>query len=334
MKSLMRSLMKSSGPLVFAAGVLVSTCQARAADYPSAPIKLVVGFAPGGASDTGARLVAEKLALALKQPVVVENRPGATGVIAAQTVAKGPPDGYTLLWGTGELVTNTVTKKASEIHYDVLKDFVPIAQVANVKFVLVVAAQSPIASAKDLVARAKAKPDSLTYASFGIGGANHLLTGLFLADVGASAIHVPYKGSQLAIAGLEGGEVDFSFETLGTVLPQIQAGKVRALATPSARRLSELPEVATLRELGFADGKLARLPNWMGLFAPAGTPAPVIATVSSALTQVLADPELRRRFNERGLDVVASQPDAFKKTVEDEMSSLPGAIKEAGITLD
>ncbi len=303
---------------------------ALAGAYPDTSIRLVVAFPPGGGTDGAARLVGEKLAAEIGQAVVVENRAGAGGVIGAQSVARARPDGYTLLFGTGaELLVNPATRKAAP--YDPLRDFAPVAEVGSVAFALVVPAASPLRSLPDLVAAAKARPGSLNYASFGVGSTNHLIGELFLHAAGVAATHVPFQGSQQAMASLLAGDVDFAFDTAAVVLPQIRAGKLRALATPSPRRLAALPDVPTLQELGYAG---LAIEGWMGVFAPAGTPAEAVKTLAAALDKVLRAPELQARLDGRGVAVSAADGAQFARKLQAEFTTWQHVARQAKISLD
>ncbi|MEO8059327.1 MAG: tripartite tricarboxylate transporter substrate binding protein [Burkholderiales bacterium] len=303
---------------------------AAAADYPSGPLRLVVGFAPGGGTDGAARLIADKLGPELGQTVVIENRVGAGGTIGAQSVARATPDGYTLFFGTGaELVINPLTRKSAP--YDLLKDFIPVAEVGAVTFVLVVPAASPADSVQGLVAAAQARPHGLQFASFGVGSTNHLIGEMFLQATGMKAVHVPYKGSQPAMLALLAGDIDFTFETTAVALPLIKAGKLKALATPSPQRLKDLPSVPTLQEAGFKD-LLAE--GWMGVFAPVGTPPAIVQRVNEALAKVLRLPEIHDKLTERGVKVAVSTSDEYKRKLAGEMDKWRRVIKDAGITLN
>ncbi|WP_332745395.1 Bug family tripartite tricarboxylate transporter substrate binding protein [Hydrogenophaga sp.] len=303
---------------------------ATADEYPNATVRLVVAFPPGGGTDGAARLLAEKLGPELGQAIVVDNRAGAGGTIGAQSVARARPDGYTLLLGTGaELLINPVTRKSAP--YELLKDFVPITEVGGVTFVLVVPANSPAGSVQDLVAHAKSMPGKLNFSSFGMGSTNHLVGELFLSATGTKATHVPYQGSQQAMTALLSGEVDFAFETAAVALPQIKAGKLKALATPSPQRLKDLPDVPTLQEVGYKD---LVAEGWMGVFAPAGTPAPVIQKLGQALVKVIRQPDVDARLTSRGVLVTASDTDAFRKKLAVEFDKWRRVAKDANVSLD
>jgi tripartite-type tricarboxylate transporter receptor subunit TctC len=322
-------LLKHLSLLLVCASALVPGL-ASAADYPTGPVRMVVGFPPGGGTDGAARIVADKLALELGQPIVVDNRAGAGGTIGAQSVARAAPDGHTLFFGTGaELLINPVTRKTAP--YDVLKDFAPITEVGGVTFVLAVPAASPASNVQALVALAGARPGKLNFSSFGIGSTNHLMGELFLSSTGTKATHVPYQGSGQAMTALLSGEVDFAFETLAVALPQIRAGKLRALATPSSRRLKELPDVPTLQEAGFKD---LVAEGWMGVFAPSGTPPAILQRLNQALVKVLLMPEVSARLTERGVIVVASPADDYRRKLASELDKWRRVARESGVSLD
>lgn len=303
---------------------------AAADDYPNTTVRLVVAFPPGGGTDGAARLLAEKLGPELGQPIVVDNRAGAGGTIGAQSVARAKPDGYTLMLGTGaELLINPVTRKTAP--YELLKDFVPIVEVGGVTFVLVVPASSPSNTLQDLVSRAKSSPGKLNFSSFGLGSTNHLIGELFLSATGTKATHIPYQGSQQAMTALLSGEVDFAFETAAVALPQIKAGKLKALATPSQNRLKDLPDIPTLPEAGYKD---LVAEGWMGVFAPAGTPAPVIQKLGQVLVKVIRQPDVDARLTARGVLVSASDSETFRKKLAVETDKWRRVAREANVSLD
>ncbi|MEO8296975.1 MAG: tripartite tricarboxylate transporter substrate binding protein [Burkholderiales bacterium] len=326
MKNLLR---KTSMALGLTLGLLLSSQALAAGEYPSGPIKLVVAFAPGGGTDGAARILAERLGPELGQTIVVENRAGAGGAIGAQSVARAAPDGYTLFFGTGaELIIGPLTRKSAP--YDVLKDFIPVSEVGGVTFVLASPASSPADSVARLVAQTAARPGDLRFSSFGVGSTNHLLAELFLSSTGVKASHIPYKGSQPAMMALLGGEVDFAFETAAVALPQIRAGKLRALATPSPQRLRELPNVPTLQELGYRD---LVAEGWMGLLAPAGTPAEVVQRLNRVMTQVLQMPDVNERLTERGVKVTTSSPQVWQRKLAAEKDKWQRVVREANVSL-
>jgi tripartite-type tricarboxylate transporter receptor subunit TctC len=294
-----------------------------------ATLRLVVGFAPGGGTDGAARLVADKLAQDLGQGVVVENRTGAGGTIGAQSVMRSAADGQTLFFGTGaEMLINPTTRKAPP--YDVMKDFVPVVEVGAVTFALVVPATAKAQNLPALVAEAKAAQGRLSYASFGVGSTNHLLGEWFLGAAGATATHVPYQGSALAMTALLGGQVDFVFETVAVALPQIRAGKLRALATPSPQRLRELPEVPTLQESGYA-GLVAE--GWMGVFAPTGTPQAAVQRINAAVNRVLQREDVAAALTSRGVRTAGGSAEDFRQKLAQEQQRWRRVVREASIEL-
>jgi tripartite-type tricarboxylate transporter receptor subunit TctC len=294
-----------------------------------APLRLVVGFAPGGGTDGAARLVADKLASELGQGVIVENRAGAGGTIGALSVMRAPADGQTVFFGTGaEMLINPITRKTPP--YDVLKDFVPVVDVGGVSFVLIVPAESPVASLRSLVDKARAAPGQLNFASFGVGSTNHLLGELFLSAGGAMATHVPYQGSAPAMTALLGGQVDFAFETLAVALPHIRSGKLRALATPSPQRLRDLADVPTLEESGFPG---LAVEGWMGVFAPPSTPAAAVQRINAAMNRVLQRSDIAAAFIDRGVRTAGGTPDEFRHRLAQESQRWRRVVRDAHIEL-
>jgi tripartite-type tricarboxylate transporter receptor subunit TctC len=312
-------------------GCLISACVfAQGTDYPRAPVKIVVGFAAGGGTDIAARIIAEKLAPELGQGIVIENRAGAGGTIAAQAVSKAKADGYTLLFGSGaEMVINPVTRKVAQ--YSVLKDFEPVGEVGAVAFALVVPAASPATDVQSLVSLVRTRAGTTNFSSFGIGSTNHLIGELFIQKAGVKATHVPYQGSAPAMTALLAGEIDFSFETASVALPQVKAGKIRALATPSRIRLKELQDVPTLHEAGVRDF-IAE--GWLGLFAPAGTPQPAVQRLNQALVKVLAMPDVVGKLTERGITMAPGTPEAFRAKLGAEVDKWSTVARQSGIALD
>lgn len=300
------------------AAVLVQPAAASdaAADYPSKPVRLVVGFVPGGGTDASARVVARYLSEELGRQIIVENKPGASGLIASDMVAKADPDGYTLL-----LANMQATVSAPYVlpaSFDPVKDFAPVRYIGAVPNVLVVNPEkNDFASVRDLVGAVRKEPGRYTYASSGMGSPQHLSAAKFSQVQQLSMEHVPYKGSGQAIADLLGGQVDMNFDTLPGVIGQIQAGKLRPLAVTSAARNPRLPDVPTLAELGVEGVDVVQ---WYAVLAPDGVPEPVLAKLDAALSKVLADPEARARLAEQGLDVGGGpeSPAAFRDYIASE----------------
>jgi tripartite-type tricarboxylate transporter receptor subunit TctC len=295
---------------------------------PSA-VRLVVGFAPGGGTDGAARLVADKLTQELGQRVIVENRAGAGGTIGALSVMRAAPDGQTLFFGTGaEMLINPITRKAPP--YDLLKDFVPVIDVGGVTFVLVVPTASALETLPALVAKAKSTPGRLAYASFGVGSTNHLLGEWLLSAAGVTATHVPYQGSAPAMTALLGAQVDFAFETVAVALPQIRAGKLRALATPSPQRLRDLADVPTMQEAGFT-GFIAE--GWMGVFAPPGTPPESVKRINAAVHRVLLRDDIASALVDRGVRTAGGTPDDFRQKLSQDLQRWRRVVRDANIEL-
>lgn len=294
-----------------------------------ATVRLVVGFAPGGGTDGAARLVADKLTQELGQRVIVENRAGAGGTIGALSVMRANPDGQTLFFGTGaEMLINPITRKAPP--YELLKDFVPIVDVGAVTFVLVVPAASSLETLPALLMQARSAAGRLSFASFGVGSTNHLLGEWLLSAAGATATHVPYQGSAPAMTALLGGQVDFAFETVAVALPQIRAGKLRALATPSPQRLRDLVNVPTMQEAGFS-GFVAE--GWMGVFAPPGTPPEAVRRINAAVNQVLLRDDVAAALVDRGVRTAGGTPEDFRQKLSQDLQRWRRVVRDASIEL-
>ncbi len=296
------------------------------AAYPDKPIRIVLGFPGGGGSDVLLRSITPGLADALGQTVIVDNRPGAGGNLAMEAVARAEPDGYTLLMGSPGLATNPFLYK--NLAFDPLKDFAPIGMVGSVQNVLVVRPSLPVDSVADLVRYAKAHPGVLNVASSGTGTSLHLAAELFKRDADVNIVHVPYKGGAPAMTDLLGGRVDMMFNVLPNALPQIKAGKLKALAVTGAERAPTLADVPTMQEAGI---KGYTATTWNGLLAPAGTPPDIVNKLNAALHKVLSAPETRKRFDEMGQDVVMDTPAQFAQTIKDETAKWKAVIQEGGI---
>lgn len=319
-----RTLLTASALL--AAAALPSTVRAQA--WPGKPIRLVVPFVPGGSTDLLARRIGEKLSAALEQPVIVENRGGAGGTTGTDSVAKSPADGYTLLFG----VTGTNAISATlypKLPYDPVRDFAPITLVVSAPLVIVVNATSPLRDLGELAAFAKANPGKLTHGSPGNGTSMHLTGEMFALASGTRLVHVPYRGSAPAMQDLIGGQIDLMFGDLLVVSPMVSAGKLRALAVTSAQRHPMYPNVPTVAESGFAGFEAL---SWQGVFAPAGTPAPVVSRLSTELGRILTSPDLKEYFASRGFIVEARSPEATGRFVQDEVDKWGRIVKASGAT--
>jgi len=298
-----------------------------AQDYPLKPVRVVVGFAPGGPADLVVRPVAQKLHEMLGQPFVVDYRAGANGVIGSELVAKSPPDGYTLLATTSGLTINPNT--FAKLPFDTVKDFAPISLTANSDIAFMVNPVVPARTLKAFIAVAKARKNALTYGSSGTGGSLHLGGEMLKLASGIDMLHVPYKGASLAMADVIGGHVDVMFISVPPAIPQVKAGKLRALATASAKRARGLPEVPTFAELGYADFEVdARY----GLVAPAATPRDIVAKLSAAVAKAAQSSELKERYAGLGLEAISSTPDQFAETIRRDIAKWRKVVAAAKIT--
>jgi len=315
--------------LVAVCVLLASSAIALAqADYPSRPLRLVVTVPPGGAADFIARLVGGKLGDALGQPVLVENRGGAGGTIAADSVAKAAPDGYTLLQNS--ITTHGVGPHLySKLPYDPVKDFSAVSGLALLPLVMAVNADLPVKTVDDVVALAKKQ--NLNFASSGNGGAPHMAAELFKSVTGAPITHVPYKGSGPAVADLVGGRVQIMFDAAPSLIAHVRAGKLRVLAAASAERNRVLPEVPTFAELGHPRVAVSL---WYGLLAPAATPPAIVARLNSEVTKVLQSADVRERLAAQGAEPMPGTPQAFATFMREEMAKWAPVVKQAGVKLD
>ncbi|HRH86940.1 MAG TPA: tripartite tricarboxylate transporter substrate binding protein [Rubrivivax sp.] len=296
------------------------------AAYPERPIRLVLPFGPGSATDTLMRLVAEPLAAALGQSVVIDNRPGALTTLALDLVAKSAPDGYTLVAATNSIVANPAGVQRN-VPFDPFRDFTPITRVAVTTYVLVVAADKQWKTVGELIEYARANPGKLNYGSGNLGGV--LYGGMFARSIGVAMTHVPYKSTPPALVDLIGGQVDLMFTDIVTAAAQVKGGKVRALLATAPQRTTLFPEVPTIAEAGLHG--IADMPAWFGLFGPAGLPAEAVERLSREVTKVLNQPELRARLLALGLEATPSTPQALAAFAREQSQSYVRLIKEFGI---
>ena len=325
--------MKSRRPanwLCAFASMAAIAVSAQAADYPEKPIRLLVPAAPGGGADFVARILGVKLTEALGQAVVVENRAGASGTIAADNAAKSAADGYTLLMGqsTSVVIAPHLYKK---LGYDTLRDLAPVTLVAQVPNILVVHPSVPARTVSEFIALARAQPELLNYGSSGNGAPSHLAGEMFKSATGVKMVHVPYKGAGLAVNGLIAGEIQVMFAPIVAVLPQVKAGRLRALAVTSATRSAAAPELPTLAEAGLPGYEIS---SWFGLFAPANTPAPVIERLYRETAKALQSPDVRERFAREGAEPVGSSPADFTGYVRAEYAKYARIVRDSGIKAD
>ena len=294
-------------------------------DYPSRPIKLVVPYAAGGGTDTAARAMSQRLGELLGQPVVVENKPGASTITGTQFVAKAAPDGYTLLMGTANLATNVALYK--QLPYDALKDLAPVSLVTRVPVFAFANAKSSVKSLNDLVAQSKSTQGGLSYATAGNGSAPHLAGELFKLESKSQLEHIPYKGSAEAVTALVGNQVPASFDNLAPVLAHVKAGTVVPLAIAMPERSSIAPNVPTFKELGYP----MEAYSWWGVLAPAGTPPAIVERLNKEIRKTLQMAQLRDKLGEQGIETVSSSPAEFGAHIRAETDKWVRVVKAANI---
>jgi len=304
----------------------LSAAPARTQDYPNRPVHILVGFAPGSVADLSARVLASRLGQVLGQQFIVENKTGAGSAVAAEAGARAPKDGYTLFLGSSATLTNQAISASPG--FDMAKDFTPIALVTEVKVMLVVHPSTGVKSVKELIALAKAKQGNLLYASVGAGSAPHLAAELFDARAGVKMIHVPYQGSPQALTDLIAGRTLVMFCPAPTAVPQVEAGKIVALATAAATRASNAPDVPTMAEAGMPDFETG---IWFGLMAPVGTPRAIIDKLARAVPQAMDASEAAIALRSQGLERLAGGPDAFAHYIVTETAKWNEAARAAGL---
>ena len=303
---------------------------AQSPTYPSKPVLLITPVVPGSPPDVAARLISERLAPALGQPVVVENRLGGRETIGVAAIAKAAPDGYTL--GMISLPQAVVPSLVSEMPYDTKRDLAPVAQIVWTPTVLVVRGESSLRSLQDLIAMAKASPGRLTFSSGGNGTPPHLAGALLMMHARVDLQHVPYSGAAAGVAAVLGGQVDMGFPGVAAVAGHVRSGRLRALASTGSERSVALPDVPTMAELGFRGAEVI---NWIGVVAPAATPRGIIAQLAGELRKVVAQPDVGNRFASLGLEpVLDSNPEAFGGLIQSELAKWAKVVREAGIRVD
>ena len=314
--------------MLLAVLLLCFSLNSNAQTWPTKPLRYIVPFPPGAFNDSLARIMASELPKALGQPVLVENRPGGNTIIGTEAAAKSPPDGYTLF---GAALPFAVIQSLYKTSFDVTRDFAPITLAGTTPNLLVANPNVPINSVKELIAAAKAKPGGLNYASTGNGTSNHLSFELFKSMTGTSITHVPYKGSAPAVTDLIGGQVQLMFDNTPNVLPQVKAGKLKAIAVSSTKRSSLAPEVPTVDESGVPGYEVN---VWFGILAPAGTPREIIARLNTEMVKIMRTPEIADRFAKAGVDVVASSPESFSDFLKSEVARWAKVVQDANIKAD
>lgn len=307
------------------AAALLVAAAAHAQSYPERPVRIVVGFPPGGSSDTVARVVAQHLAPLLGQPVVVENKPGAGGVIGSDTVAKAPPDGYTLLLATAG--HSTAAAMVQKLPFDAINDFAWISTVTTYPFAFATSAESQIKSLPDLIQKAKAAPGKITYSSAGVGTSHHLLGEWLSSLAGIELNHIPFKGGTSPLTEVLAGRVDVMVETMTLVLPHIKSGKLRGLAVSSPEPKTYLPDVPPASKT--VPGLVFQ--SWLGIAGPAGMPTPVVQRLNSDLRKALAAPEVHQRLAALGGGAAPSSPDEMRRQVQDEIERWTKLVVARGI---
>ncbi len=305
-------------------GVL-SAAPSAAADYPTKPIRMLTGFIAGGGSDIAARSVAVKLSEMFGHSVVVDNRPGATGAIASEMVAKAQPDGYTVMMlAVAQLVASAFDEKLS---YDIERDFAGVSYVARNPYLMAVSLGLPVRTVREFIDLAKAQPGKLNYGSSGIGGSNHVVTEVFNAAAGIKVAHVPYKGPPQALADLAGGQLQLTFASITSGLPLARAGKIRVLGVTSLTRSRVVPDVPTVAET--LPG--LELIGWYGVVAPKRTPTAIVDRLSRTIAEALRSPDVKERLMSDGSETVGSTPVAFEQHMRNEVARFRKVIREAGI---
>jgi tripartite-type tricarboxylate transporter receptor subunit TctC len=326
----MSTIHRRAALAALAVSLLALPFGALAQSYPDKPIHLVVPFPPGGGGDTLARLVMQRASKELGQPIVFDNRPGAGGNLGAQFVAKSPADGYTLLYGTNG--THGINKWLYKtIGYDPQRDFATVGQLTRIAAMMVTRADFPATSMAEMLRMAKAQPGKYTFGSAGNGTTSHLSMEILKQSAGLDLQHVPYRGGAQALTDLMGGRIDMMLDVMPNVAPHAKAGRVRALAVSTARRLDSHPGVPTIAESG-ANG--FNVFAWDGIYAPAGTPRPIIDRLNAAIHKALADPELRRTLVERGAEPTPGTPEEHAAFVATELRMWESAVRKSGAQID
>ena len=315
--------------MAFSVVVLPALIGSAVAAYPDKPIKMMVGYAPGSSTDIVGRMIANDLSLALKQPVIVENRGGAAGSLAADAVAKSAPDGYTILFAQNGLAINVAANP--KLPFNGQKDLLPVVGVAATPHILIVNNNSKAKNVAELMAMLKADPGKLSFGSSGIGNSDHMAGELFLATTGLQAIHIPYKGGSPAATDVVGGQIDFYFAGMPVGLPLYKGDKVRALAVTSKNRFSGASELPTMQEAGV---KAYEMALWQGVFVPAGTPTAIVQTLNNTILKILDTPEMKERFVKAGVQVAPLNTQQFTDLYNSDIARWKVVIEKAKIKLD
>lgn len=316
---------------LLAALCAAGAAQAQSPAWPSAkPIRMVVPLAAGSAVDNAARIVAQKMAQNMGQSIVIDNKPGAAGLIGAGEVAKAAPDGYTL-GGFNDSIMTMLPNMHAKMPWDILKDFEPVSLVATVEWGLVVPTEAPLKSAADLLAAARKDPGKINYSSGGNGSPQHIAMALFASQAGVQMKHVPYKGATQAAMGVAGKEVDAAFQGIATVSSLVKGGKVRLIGVTTPRRMPQFPDVPTVSESGMPGFEFN---SWFAMMAPAGTPRPILNALAAEVQKALADPEVREKLNAQGLTPRGTTPDELGTAMRAQLAKYGALIKANNITAE
>jgi tripartite-type tricarboxylate transporter receptor subunit TctC len=300
------------------------------APYPDKPIRLVVPFPPWSGTDIVGRLLAQEMSIAWSQPIIVDNRPGASTIVGTEIVAKSPPDGYTIVMASNNHAMNP-SLFATSLPFDPLKDFTAVAQVAILPFILVVNPQLPVKNFDELLALARHKPHEITYASTGNGTPPHVAGEMLKRVANVDLIHIPYKGSATAVADVVSGQVSMMFINVPSAMSLVRAGKLRALAVGTSKRIDMLPDLPTISELGFPGFDVSL---WMGLLAPAGTPAAIVDKLAQETSRILDEPTMRAKLAEQGAEPAYRSPAAFSAFIADEMKRFSQIVDDIKLRVD
>jgi tripartite-type tricarboxylate transporter receptor subunit TctC len=309
---------------------VIGAAPASAQTYPTKPIHIIVPYAPGGITDIAARIIGAKLTEAWGQQVVVENKPGGNGFIGMTAGAKAAPDGYTLTMATvGDIAINPAMFKT--MPFDMQRDFTPIAQVSDAPMVLAANANTPYKTVADVIAAAKAQPGRISVATPGNGSVNQIVLEWMALNTGTKFQHIPYKGGAPAIVDLVAGQIPIMFDNVPPLLPHVRAGRIKPLAVTSLQRISVLPDVPTLHELGLKDFDAV---GWNGLLAPAGTPREIVSRLHAEVVKVLRTPEVRDQLTAQGADIVGNSPEEFSAWIKTEVKKWAEVVKVSGAKID
>lgn len=321
---------------VLLAGAAITAQQAHAqgsAGYPERPIRLLVGFPPGGATDILSRILSQHMPDSIGQPVVVDNRGGATGTVAAAIAAKAPPDGYTIMMVPSGPYTISASTY-SKLPYDAVRDFTGVSLLVWVTNVIVVPQASPAKTLQDIVRMAKDKPGQVTFSSSGPGSLHHLSAEVMKRLTGTDMIHVPFKGAGPAMAALAGGEVNFGFTSMPSAVPLIHAKRIRPLAVTSMRRMPALPDTPTMTEAGVPPPPGLDIREWYGVIVPAATPAPIVNKLNAEMVKVFKRPDVQKRLTEMGAEYVGSSPQELSKQLANDVRIWAKWVKDVGVRVD